>query len=913
MQLSRGIAVTLGFITCLSSFMLGLGQNDYMLPILMTAAAVSSFYFTDCRRIIRFGDWTVNVLVLFIVFCTLGEILHNKGEDLAFSIARVLVFVEMVLLFRSKEINFCWQILLISLLQVLVASALQQSIFFGLLLLLYIFTGLCAFVLLFLQQEHSYYRRHSFTGTLLDSIKSEIAERIDRSRLARIALMTLLTGPLSLVFSFSDSAKKEKQDGNVKDTAEDNKLTAKEILRSLFAVFPAEHVNIRNRWETVDGELAAENNSLTASAVRIENLVPVPSGVFRPVRANSAEEQQFRFPLLTERPSFSGGTMTVSGWDGGLRELLRYLLRGTFFALFFAVLLFCLIPRVGKIEFGGHPLKFGYDNWLGSFVRPVNSVGFRDEVRLGSLGTVLPYHREVMSVKFVKYLDKQIPQSRDDTAQEVPYNEISGAALYFRGVPLDAYTGGTWKNATAAAGRSERSKYKPILFFEDGTDLVGLKLTVQPLDTKVFFAPNPFVNRPYRNNFLVFADGYVEEVRPRRRELRATVFTAAFRHGVQLPAVPCQEDIDPATLLQIPEQGLDALKALARQWDKESGRAETDIVGRASFMEQKFLHSERFRYQLGGVQRTYGIDPLEDFVAKNSAGHCEYFAGALALMLRSVGIGSRVIVGYKTAAAHSSDDETLVRQSDAHTWVDVYLPPEYVLNIPGRQRYREEWTDGGWLRLDPTPAEETSLLKTVSFGITDLKEWIQSLWDNFVLNMNSPRQTEWIYAPLQTVWYYIVDFFRNDIFQPDFYLNTFSKVWHYYRNLFKSSYSHWQLGDWGRLALPAVILVPLLYLCLKILLQLRIVFGWNGSGERQRDKNVEFYYRLEQLLEKSGVKRRKAETPAELINRSEYESLTYPVVDAFYRIRFGAEELDGDERRRIQSVIEQLERVLAAS
>ncbi len=70
-----------------------------MLPV-----ALLSLYVTDFRRIIRLGDWTVNALVLCIVFITLGDLLRNRGEDLAFAIARVLVFVEMVLLFREKSL-----------------------------------------------------------------------------------------------------------------------------------------------------------------------------------------------------------------------------------------------------------------------------------------------------------------------------------------------------------------------------------------------------------------------------------------------------------------------------------------------------------------------------------------------------------------------------------------------------------------------------------------------------------------------------------------------------------------------------------------------------------------------------------------------------------------------------------------
>jgi hypothetical protein len=294
MRPSYGIAITLGLITCLSSFMLGLGQNESILPILMFITAVASFYLTDYQRIIRLGDWTVNVLVLIIVFCTFGEIIRNWGEDLAFSIARVLVFVEMVLLFREKATRFCWQILLISLLQVVVATVMQQSILFAFLLIVYVFIGLCAFVLIFLQKENQYFRSHSFVGTFFDTLRAEIAERQDHGKLVRIALITLITGPLSVVFSFSNS--KTNQPSSDSKENEDRKTSPREILRSLFAVFPPEqNTNRSGIWETIN-EPVTKQEHLPVKPDTPKELVPVPESVSRSSRRKkNAGRKRFHF------------------------------------------------------------------------------------------------------------------------------------------------------------------------------------------------------------------------------------------------------------------------------------------------------------------------------------------------------------------------------------------------------------------------------------------------------------------------------------------------------------------------------------------------------------------------------------------------------------------------------------------
>ncbi|MDR1964257.1 MAG: DUF3488 and transglutaminase-like domain-containing protein [Planctomycetaceae bacterium] len=928
MRLSYGIAITLGLITCLSSFMLGLGQNESMLPILMFIAAAASFYLTDYRRMIRLGDWTVNVLVLIIVFCTFGEMIRNRGEDLAFSIARVLVFVEMVLLFREKETRFCWQILLISLLQVVVATVMQQSILFVFLLMVYVFIGLCTFVMIFLQKENRYFRQHSFVGTFFDTLRAEIAERQDHGKLVRIALITLITGPLSLVFSFSNSKSNESKDGK---EGEDRKSSPREILRSLFAVFPAEQdTNRSGSWETVSEPVTEqEKAALLVKAAQQKELVPVPESVSRFSRRKK-NETHYRFPLLVERPGFSGGTMSSNVLENGRRELLGHLIRGTLFALLFAVVIFCLTPRIGRMELWGFTVKFGHEHWTKPFRQPVGTVGFREEIRLGSLGTVLPYHREVMSVRFMKNTDQRIPSTNTAALSEVPYDEIVGATLYFRGIALDTYADGTWKPRKMPnyfmnplqesepfrrtfvspsffvrfPGESVRPGESEDLFFEDNCDLLSLHLVIQPLDTTIFFAPWPFFCRresgisPLRS----FGDR-VEERRAHRNETPATIYSTAFKHGVQLAIVPCQERIDREDLLQIPEQGLDTLKALAKKWDAESRFPKENIIARAVFMERQFLESDYFKYKLGGTIRDYNLDPLEDFIGKNPSGHCEYFAGALALMLRSVGIGSRVIVGFKTHAA--SQGVQVVRQSDAHAWVDVYLPPESI-SERATGSYADWWDSGGWLRLDPSPsAEPTTLMKTVSFNLTDLNEWIQTMWGEFVLNMNSSKQSQWIYQPIRSGFHFVV--YR--VFNLEFWKSLIFETYQTYKTLFFSGKDvHWRWRDLGGILVHVSFFVFLffwLWRCCRWLLP-RL---FRSSGKEWRRKaTIDFYIRMERLLIRVGRERRPEETPLEFVRHTDFTAETLPVVDAYYRVRFGAAELTDEELRDVRERLDQLEK-----
>jgi hypothetical protein len=75
-----------------------------------------------------------------------------------------------------------------------------------------------------------------------------------------------------------------------------------------------------------------------------------------------------------------------------------------------------------------------------------------------------------------------------------------------------------------------------------------------------------------------------------------------------------------------------------------------------------------------------------DFLLSRHAGHCEYFASALALLGRASGVATRVVAGYRVAE-HSSFGYYIVRKRHAHSWVEAYV-------------------DGAWRTYDPTPASE---------------------------------------------------------------------------------------------------------------------------------------------------------------------------------------------------------------
>jgi hypothetical protein len=79
--------------------------------------------------------------------------------------------------------------------------------------------------------------------------------------------------------------------------------------------------------------------------------------------------------------------------------------------------------------------------------------------------------------------------------------------------------------------------------------------------------------------------------------------------------------------------------------------------------------------------------PLLDFVTRTKAGYCQHFAGAMALMLRMLGVPARVAVGFTSGTR--DDGKWVVADRDAHAWVEVWFPGE------------------GWVTFDPTPGRGT--------------------------------------------------------------------------------------------------------------------------------------------------------------------------------------------------------------
>ena len=143
----------------------------------------------------------------------------------------------------------------------------------------------------------------------------------------------------------------------------------------------------------------------------------------------------------------------------------------------------------------------------------------------------------------------------------------------------------------------------------------------------------------------------------------------------------------------------------------------------------------RFRYTLdnpsGGAR-----NPLEDFLEHSHAGHCEYFAAGLALMLRARGIPARIVNGYRLGPWIEEGGYFRVTQEQAHAWV--------------------EWWDDetrAWRVEDGTPAGDLGAAEARGLGPwTRLADALRYRWDRYVVRFSDEDQqagVDWARARLE--------------------------------------------------------------------------------------------------------------------------------------------------------------------
>ena len=477
-------------------------------------------------------------------------------------------------------------------------------------------------------------------------------------------------------------------------------------------------------------------------------------------------------------------------------------------------------------------------------------VGFSENVTLGEIGSLKQDDDVVMRVRI-----------EDSTPPSI---------LRWRGVALDEFTGRGWKKSSEARSGEQRTSERG--FFQLGTTEALHRLTTQtvflePLESPVLFAAPRLVGLqgdfPY---IRVDAEGSVQS---RRHEYDRLIYKAVS-DTTEPPAQILRNDLRPYSApfyryLQLPDKLDPRIPKLATSIILKSQAWNRYDAAKA--IESELQNSYGYSLQM----KAGGPDPLADFLFNVRTGHCEYFSTAMAVLLRTHGIAARVVNGFLPGEYNEAAGAFTVRQSDAHSWVEVYFPETR-----------------SWVTFDPTPsAGRTEPVRSgLSAQFKKYAEALELVWFQYVVGYDKQEQRS------------LATSIHNRVFD---YATVASNILATARQKLPSDILSLVL-----VALGLILVAATLFLVTRVMR-----FGWKRGLRltiREEDSRsaVRFYEQLLALMAKRGFQRDKHLTPLEFADRIGTRDAAL-ITRAYNRVRFGQQQLSNIELKEIQRILASLE------
>src|SRR5271157_734386 len=579
-----------------------------------------------------------------------------------------------------------------------------------------------------------------------------------------------------------------------------------------------------------------------ATFVGLEIRRGAAGAVFPPLQARSAAENRFHRALALAVLSVAIGGVV------------------------FGSLLFFFFPRFSA----GYLARGGFQPSLMS--------GFTDNVELGQIGEIKQNTSVVMRVR---------------TGSPINY-----PMLRWRGIALSNFDGKRWSNSEpnrqiqspAQDGWINLASRKD--FEAPRAAEIQFTILLQPIASDALFAPAQVVR--LRGNFLSEASTYYSSVRNSVLLLDSTgsIFNTSHNFSqIRYEGLSILPQSRPAqarsagtvypqeirdAYLQLPH----ALDPRIQQFAKRITAAARNPFDKAVVMESYLRDNFAYTLDLTGKP---GADPLAHFLFETRAGHCEYFASSMAIMLRTLGIPSREVNGFLPGEFNDVAGDYIVRASDAHSWVEVYFP------------------GSGWVTFDPTPpaaGDATGLLSRMALYF----DWFQLNWNEWVINYDFSHQVQLARNVRQgsTDWAALTR-------------RKFERMKHRGMN----SLTGWQAAHpWLSIVFPIALVFALVVLRLDWIRTAlrRITLSWQVRHSPVERNNPQLasrlYAELLRILEKRGLARPITQTPLEFATSGGLQpELAGPLrefTNLYGQARFGGKPCDSF---RLRSLLEQIRAV----
>ncbi len=522
--------------------------------------------------------------------------------------------------------------------------------------------------------------------------------------------------------------------------------------------------------------------------------------------------------------------------------------------------LFFLLPRMSGGYLGAY--SFGTDI----------STGFSDRVQLGQIGQIQQSNSVVMHV--------QIDGDSDGRH-----------ALYWRGTSLAVFDGRSWANLRRhqvllekqAGNDFEIPAFETGLFrdaaagataFTHREQIIRYHVLMEPIGTNIFFLA-PWARRVTGNYRLLAADAAaaVHDV-----DVEHPITSYEAESDISSPSAlelrRSQNDYPPQVAfgyLQLPAVD-PRIRALAAQIAGSAG----NNFDKAAAIDKYLKTHYGYTLQLLSAPTR---DPLANFLFERRQGHCEYFASAMAVMLRTLGIPARVVNGFRSDEFNDVTANYVVRAKDAHSWVEVYFPGH------------------GWQTFDPTPAGASGTPRGWA-RLALYADAAASFWREWIVSYDSSHQ----YVLGRTAF------------------NQTQKLWQRVQSATRRRYSimlRWAQDKqermersperWIGLGFALALLILVLRFAPQIVRLLRQYWLEKHSARVPEHAAAMWYERMARFLAQQGSEKIAAQTPHEFVSQIEDEHLRGRVAEfteAYESARFGS---SAEDAQRLPQLYEEVE------
>jgi transglutaminase-like putative cysteine protease len=480
-----------------------------------------------------------------------------------------------------------------------------------------------------------------------------------------------------------------------------------------------------------------------------------------------------------------------------------------------SVVLFFAIPRIG----GGYLSRDAQSDGI--------STGFSDSVNLGTIGRIQQSSEVVAHIRI----------NGDSTGNH---------QIRLRGAVLTLFDGKCWTNphqdsavisqgygrvfqlSSRATGLQRREEIH--LARGSQVDLVHYRVLMEPLSTTVIFTI-PTAQAIF-GNFREIGIDDDQIFHNLDRERPVTVY-----EGISDVSVPLLTTLDrlpaaapssiPDGYLELPEHLDPRIPQLAHKITD----SESTPYRRTLAIEHYLTTQYGYTLQLPSQPPA---DPLADFLFHRRRGHCEYFASSMAVLLRSAGISSRVITGFRGAQFNQVNSTYIVRASDAHSWVEAFIP------------------GAGWITFDPTPPGDAPVSTFWSRSQLYL-DAAHEFWREWIVNYDVAHQQTLSTSGIRQTRHGMAEFRQWSARQYQRLLETARQI------------DHAATHEPKRLLRPGLILLALVLILALPLAAIHVRSIWRAASPSTSPRSAAalFYLRMTRRLARRGYPRSPSQTPSE--------------------------------------------------